>query len=207
MGFGVVLCLALLTAPAAFAAPSAASSSLDKIYVMTGDTLTVQANGFNSGEGIVSWASSAGGAVYATTAGTADSSGNVSLAIKVGRFWQQGWWAITVHGLSSGNQAISTFNVSASPPDGMLQVSVSSVAAGGAIGFYGSGFQAGEAVSIWATQANGAVAALPDLTANSNGEVSFGYLVPANGAAGTWAMSAYGESSGRFLVVNFTVTS
>jgi hypothetical protein len=203
-----MLCLSgLLVAPTTFAATPAASSTVDRIQVKAGETITVKATGFNANEKVSSWASSARGSVYPTTGGTADSSGNVTLTFRLGRFWEPTWWASTVHGLSSGLEAITTFEVLASPPDGTLDVDTTSVAPGGRISFHGGGFANGEVVSVWVTRPDGTTTSISTNLPSTNGDIYFFYDVPVGAAPGVWSATAYGTTSNRLLVVTFTVKS
>ncbi len=203
VGLSLMLCFGgLLSAAPAFAA----SSSLDRIQAKSGETLTLHVTGMQASERISTWASSARGSVYPTTGATVDGSGNATLTISLGRFWEPGWWAITAHGLSSSREAVTTFDMAAASPDGALDISAGSVAAGSTINFHGAGFSDGEIISGWATQPGGTALALVAALHSSGGQIYFSYTVPTNGAAGTWSMTTYGNSSGRFLIASFTVT-
>ncbi|MBA3943375.1 MAG: hypothetical protein H0X37_02295 [Herpetosiphonaceae bacterium] len=203
VGLSLMLCLSgLLGAAPAFAA----SSSLDRIQASADQTLTLQATGLDANESVSTWASSARGSVYPTAGGQTNGSGNVTLTIQLGRFWEPGWWAITIHGRTSGREAVTTFELQAAAPDGALDISATSVTAGSTINFHGTGFRDGEIISVWATRPDGSAVALVTAVHSTGGQIYFSYTVPAGSAAGTWSMTAYGNSGGHFLIRSFTVT-
>lgn len=210
--WSIMMLGAALVAPSSPVAHAAgAEITLDTITAKAGRTLTVRGRNFQKGEVVASWASSASGAVFPTGAADADRYGDIVLMITVKRFWEPTWWAITLRGESSTQEAVATFKVEAVPPDGALAVSPTAIAVGARINFKGSGFSDGESVKAWATRPD--LTAVPltdqpqaDPRAVSGGDVYFFYDVPAAGPAGSWYMTAYGTRSERLLVVAFTVT-
>jgi len=206
-GVSVLLLASLCSAPAADASATAATGTVDRILVAAGTTVTVRVSGYAANELLSSWASSTRGTVYPTPEGTTDEDGNAALDILVGRFWEPGWWAITVYGLRSEERTVVTFEVVAAAPDGALDVDPRTVPAGSTVAFHGAGFIDGEAIRLWATRPDGSTIGLPEDLTSSNGEIWFSFQVPAGAEPGRWAMTAYGLSSGRFLIAHFTVTA
>jgi len=209
---GLVLVLAINVTPA-----SAATVTSD-ISVASGSTLTISASGFTSGERLSTWASSFRGTVYPTSGTTADSNGKATIGIHVRRFWEPGWWAVTVHGISSGREAITTFQIMPSPPNGSIDVSPTSARPGMMVNFHGTGFNANDSVQAWVTAPNQTVSPLNctttgsettcnNLTVSATGEVWFSFTVPAGAQTGTWYVTAYGAGSDRVLIGSFTITS
>lgn len=206
---GVVLSLLLagfgLASPAA-AISRAAEGTVDSLQVPAGGAVTVQVSGFEQYEPLSSWASSGRGTVYATADSEADVSGNATVRIQTGRFWEPGWWAITVNGQYSDIQAVVRFEITAAIPDGRLDIDRGTASPGSTLRFHGAGFTDGEAISVWATRPDGGVNTFtPDLY-STNGEIFFAYELPENAAPGDWSMTAYGLVSGRLLIVPFFVT-
>jgi hypothetical protein len=199
---GAVLALGTFGAQPSYAQ----TAGVENPVVNTGSTLVVRASGFNKGERIVTWVSSARGSVYATESVDADNRGDVTVAINVKRFWEPGYWAVTVHGLRSDREAVATFQVQTGPPDGALALSSPTVAPGSTLGVRGEGFDDGELVSAWVTRPDGTTDKVPTspLTPN-NGRVDFIYELPLGAQLGTWSVTAYGNNSELILIAPFTV--
>ena len=201
LAFALVFGLVLNAQPAL-----AASVTVDQPVVGTGSVLVVRASGFRAGEPIVSWASSTRGTVYSTNGGGADSSGNIVLDVGIMRFWEPGYWAITVHGKDSGTEAVATFEVQAGPPNGPLDADVTVVRPGGRINFHGYGFKNNELVSVWITWPDGSAEKLKGSPLTALGaEVYFYYDTLPGALDGTWSVTAYGNESDRLLVATFDV--
>ncbi len=113
---------------------------------------------------------------------------------------------MTLRGNSSGREAVATFQVQAAPPDGRLDVEPVSVRAGSSASFHGAGFSSDEKVSIWLTRPDLSTMALDMSPGRSDGDIYFSYTIPGDAPAGQWYMTAYGNSSERFLISSFTVT-
>lgn len=208
------LTLLFLLAGAISARPVAAATAtleptsvVDGTNVKAGAKFIVRASGFNNGETISTWASyGLRPTVYATAGGNADSSGNISLEIKVGRFWEPGWWALTVSSNDESRKAIVNFKVEATPPDGTLDIEpLRDVRGGEQLMFHGIGFNINDTIKIWVTRANGtADEVLTGITIRGN-EVWFSYLLPVGAASGRWSATAYGLGSERLLIRDFNV--
>ncbi len=185
----------------------AAEVVLDTIQVNSGGEITMRASGFGNREVVNSWVSSGTDATVITTADAVSTAGGaVYLTLKVGRFWQPGWWAITIRGSKSNAKAIGTFEILATPPDGVVNSDRSEAYPSSRINFRGTGYAAGEIVTVWATLPDRTAVASPlNLRANATGDVYFYYDLPAGALAGQWYMTAYGLESQRLLVGTFTV--
>ena len=203
VALGITLSLGLLLHPAPV---RAAAASVTPLRSPAGSLVTLYGIGFEHGETIVSWASSTRGSVYPTAQGEANSAGTVTIELRLGRFWEPGWWALTLHGRSSGREAVATFEVLATAPDGRLDVAPESAVAGSRIQFHGAGFRPGELVTAWATTPAMQAIAVESGITQDHDEIFFAFDVPASGPAGTWSMTAYGTQSQRLLIVPFTVT-
>ena len=146
------------------------------------------------------------GTVYSTDEVDTDVTGSATLQIQTGRFWEPGWWAVTVNGQYSDIRTIVRFEITAAIPDGKLDIEPDTASPGSTVRFHGTGFTDGEPISVWATRPDGGVNTFtPDLY-STNGEVSFAYELPDNAAPGDWSMTAYGLVSGRLLIVPFLVS-
>lgn len=206
IGLCMLLLGGLLAAAPSYAVSPAADGTVDRLQIPAGGSLTVNVSGFDQYELLSSWASSERGTVYATADGETDLNGNASLLIRTGRFWEPGWWAVTVNGQYSRIQTIVRFEITAVVPDGTLDIEPKIGSPGSTLSFRGAGFTDGEAISVWATRPDGGVNTFtPDLY-STNGEISFTYELPNNAAPGDWSMTAYGLVSGRLLIVPFFVT-
>ena len=200
------LCLVLCLGTLLVAAPARAEPvTVGAIQVATGTTLTVQVSGYGRSEVITSWASSARGTVFATASGKTDGSGRATLVIPVKRFWESGWWAVTVKGSSSRREAIATFEVLAAPPSGRLNVEPPQARAGQRVQFSGAGFNTGERVSVWATAPDGSTWAVEENLRARDGTIYYFFDLPANAQTGAWYLTGYGITSDRLLVGSFTV--
>jgi hypothetical protein len=204
---GGLLAVVLLLVSVVGARPAfAATAVVESIDVRAGSRLTVFGTGFEPGEFVTSWASSTRGAVYATEFGRADGAGNVTLSITIKRFWEPGWWAVTLHGFRSQRQAIATYRVEAAPPDGVLDVEPTVVRRGNRINFHGAGFLPDEGIQVWATRPDGSARAFPTQIIRRGSSANFHFEVPADAPPGTWYMTAYGLQSERLMIVTFVVT-
>jgi hypothetical protein len=202
----LLLLAGLVPASTASALGTAADGTVDRLQVPAGGTVTVQVSGFETYEPLSSWVSSVRGTVYSTAEVDTDVNGNATLQIQTGRFWEPGWWAVTVNGQYSDIRTIVRFEITAAIPDGRLDIEPDTASPGSTVRFHGAGFTDGEPISVWATRPDGGVNTFtPDLY-STNGEVSFAYELPDNAAPGDWSMTAYGLVSGRLLIVPFIVT-
>ncbi len=199
----LVLVASLFCVPSTFAD---ASVSVDTSVVETGGTLVIRASGFRNNEAIVTWASSARGTVYATKAGSADSKGNVTIRIDVKRFWEPGYWAITVHGLRSNRRAVAPFEVKTGLPDGTLELAATTLKPGTKLMARGVGFTNRELVSAWITRPDGTTDRVPASPLRpAGGVIQLSYDVPYGAQLGVWAVTAYGNDSDLILISHFTV--
>lgn len=210
LGLAVLFLLAGAISTRTVAAATATlepTSVVDGTTVKAGSIFIVRASGFNSSERISTWASyGLRPTVYATTDGMSDSDGNISLEIKVGRFWEPGWWAMTVSSSDETRKAVVNFKVEAIPPDGVLDIEPRRDLRGGEqVMFHGAGFNFSDTIKIWITRPNGsAVEILTGITQRGN-EVWFSYDIPFGAATGRWSATAYGQGSERLMIRDFSV--
>ena len=144
----VLACAAILGVAPVHAQSSAV---IENYQVPRGGTLTVQVSGFAGDEQLVSWVSSTRGTVYVTEPARAGSNGSATLQIRVRRFWEAGWWAVTVHGRNKGRRVTASFQVLPSPSSGRLDVAPASPRRGARVTFQGTGFVSDEPVAAWIT--------------------------------------------------------
>ncbi len=122
------------------------------------------------------------------------------------RFWEPGYWAITVHGIDSKAEGIATFEVQAGPPSGRLDSDAAVISPGGRINFHGYGFKNYELVSVWVTRPDGSAEKLKGSPLTAVGaEVYFYYDTLPGALDGVWSMTAYGNESDRLLITTFEI--
>jgi hypothetical protein len=200
-----LLTLALLAPLALPAAPVAAQAAVT--VTATGDPgqYEVVATGFDD-EDVSTWLTGPSQQVQASDSHSTDSSGDVDFRLHIPRHFEPGRWAITVHGLDSGEEAVGYFEVEAREADLTLDVSPASGPPGTTFAFSGSGFEGGETVSYWLTGPDGATHEGGEADAiGGGGVVTFSYTIGAETQGGTWTMSAYGQSSYHRAAATFTV--
>ena len=203
-GMSLMLCLGMLSlAPAS--ASAAAITTVDKSTVAAGQSVTITASGFGDEEEVISWATAPNGAVYETGKAYADESGKVALTVTTSRFWEAGTWAITLHGKVSDVEAIASVAVSAAAADAALAVAPGTAAAGDELSFSGSGFSDDDAISVWVTNPDGSASAVSTDLHSNNGDLWFSYTIADDAAAGTYHITAYGQTSGHLLIGTFVV--
>lgn len=86
-----------------------------------------------------------------------------------------------------------------------LVPSVPTIQAGGVIEFSGSGFVAGERVSLWFTTPRQFVLGGGYDYATQDGRISRGFGVPGDAISGTWFATAYGDLSRTSVITSFEV--
>lgn len=180
---------------------------MDGTTVKAGSTFVIRGSGFRGDESISTWASySLRPTVYPTAGGNADSGGNISLAIKVGRFWEPGWWAVTVSNQDQSRKAVVNFKVEASPPDGLLDYEPRRDMRGGErILFHGAGYNVFDSIKIWITRPDGTAFELLKVITQRENEVFFYYDIPLGASPGRWSATAYGQGSERLMIRDFNV--
>jgi hypothetical protein len=196
------------TRPARAATATLEPTSVTNGYdVRSGNRFIVRGSGFNDGEWVSTWASfSLRPTVYATGEAQADRSGNVSIEIKTGRFWEPGWWAMTLSSHDSSRQAIAGFKIVAAPPDGTLdREPIREMRRGERINFHGAGFNQNENIKIWVTRPDGNALAIETGITQRGGDVNFSYDIPGDALPGRWSATVYGQSSERLLIRDFDV--
>jgi hypothetical protein len=86
-----------------------------------------------------------------------------------------------------------------------LTPSEPTIAAGRVIEFSGSGFMAGERVSMWFTTPHQSVLGGGFASATRDGLISRGFRVPSEAIGGTWFATAYGDVSRIPVIASFEV--
>ena len=130
-----MLLAGLVPASIAFARATAADGTVDRLQVPAGGTVTVKVSGFVVDKLLSSWASSVRGTVYSTAEVDTDVTGSATLQIQTGRFWEPGWWAVTVNGQYSDIRTIVRFEITAAIPDGRLDIEPDTASPGSTIAF------------------------------------------------------------------------
>lgn len=198
------------TRPAAAATATLEPTSVvDGTTVKAGSRFIVRASGFRRDERISTWASyGLRPTVYATAGGNADSSGNISLEIKVGRFWEPGWWALTLSSSDENRKAVVNFKVEATPPDGELNIEPRRDLRGGeVVSFNGAGYNVNDTIRIWITRPDGTAEPIEKVITQRGNEVNFSYTIPWGAPTGRWSATVYGLGSEHLLIQFFNVVN
>jgi hypothetical protein len=187
------------------AAPVAAQAAVAVSAAGDAGQYEVLATGFGDNEEVSTWLTGPSQQVQASDGHETDGGGDVSFRLRIPRHFEPGRWAITVHGLDSGAEAIGYFEAAPRGPDLALIVAPASGPPGTTFAFEATGFDDGETVSYWLTGPDGATFVGGDADAAGDGAVRFTYTIGAGTQGGTWAMSAYGQASDRLAVATFAV--
>lgn len=171
-----------------------------------GQSVSFSGTGFNANEQVALWTTAPDKSVTALPGNQADGQGTVATSVS---FSTDGFWQVTAHGVTSGKEVISGFNIgtaanltpgavpAASPPAGAVAVAINQ-----ATTFSHGGFQPVELVSFWTTGPDGAVTALDGASADQSGNVVVAVSFP---TSGYWQVTAHGLVSGRQAIGGFTV--
>jgi len=121
-----------------------------------------------------------------------------------------GRYALTARGLQSGGNGIVDFEVLVGDTlkprgTGQLSVATGSGPQRQAIRLNGSGFLASEVITLWATLPDYATEWLGDVTADADGTFTIEVYLSEQDPVGRYTFSAYGNSSERRAVVEYTL--
>jgi hypothetical protein len=197
------------TRPARAATATLEPTSVTNGYtVRAGNRFIVRGSGFNANENVSTWASfGLRPTVYATAGGQADRSGDVGIEIKTGRFWEPGWWALTISSMDGRRQGVAHFMIEAAPPNGTLDMAPArDIRRGETINLHGAGFNANDSIKAWVTRPNGTAVEIERGLSQSGNEVWFSYTIAPDATTGRWSVTAYGQGSERLLIRDFNVT-
>lgn len=172
-------------------------------------TFSIDAEGFNKNESVSTWVQLSNGTTIALDQLKAGSDGSVSFSVTPSSSWSQGEVIAVAHGLSSGHEYSVKLTISGgSSSDASDDSSDTSTTSGSYISnstdsrtitYYGSGYQAGERVATWfqypSELATGTAHALPDVTADSSGNVTFTFTVGSEYPFGGYNIAAQGAAS------------
>jgi hypothetical protein len=177
-----------VASPTALAGPSL---SLSATSGQSGDTLTANGGGFQNGETVdVSFNGQSVGTP------TVNSGGTFSLSFNVPSF-APGQYGLLAKGRASSNTASASFTINQGAA--ALTFNPTQAAPGAQLTINGTGFRAGESVSV---SFNGPT--VGTATADTNGNVTWTFTVPSNLGAGQYGVTASGATSG--VVANATYT-
>ncbi len=207
-------------APVAAAPGSALSSTAPQVAI--GAPISFTGNGFSANEVIAAWETPPGGGVPTALPNLqADNTGAFTTTVT---FPSAGQWQVTAHGVTSGHQIITAFTVGtvgATVPPVSGPVTGVPPAAGAANGagfngtaasigtpvtFAGTGFNAGENISLWMTPPatdSTPVTPLPGIQADGTGGFTVQATFP---TAGNWQVTAHGRDSAHEIIGRYTVT-
>jgi hypothetical protein len=195
-------------APAPGASP-AVQLTVNQSAQTQGNTFVFTGSGYRPGERIALWLRYPNNAIADLGTQVADAQGRISLAmlsnhIPVGRY------ALTARGLQSGGNGIVDFEVLVGDTlktrgTGQLSVATGSGPQRQAIRLNGSGFLVSEVITLWATLPDYATEWLGDVTADADGTFTIEVYLSEQDPVGRYTFSAYGNSSERRAVVEYTL--
>ncbi len=199
--------------PTAQAVPTAQAATVVVQQTAMGQNAPFMDTGFMPDEGIALWTTAPDRSVAALPANQADRRGMISMHIA---FTTSGFWQVTAHGLDSGKEVITAFNVGGTTgtvsatlaavaiptgtittPAGTVAVAVNQLAT-----FTRGSFAASEPVSLWTTAPDGKTTALDGASADRSGNVAVVVSFPTNGY---WQVTAHGLTSGKEAIGGFAV--
>lgn len=188
---------------------SSSAMAVEPASGKAGTTFVFRAQGFGAGELIgVSLAAPDKSVFGSPWQVKADGSGKAVIYFWSPKSTPPGKWSMTVQGATTGRKATANFTVEA--PDvaaASLVAQPGSGPQGTRFDFTGSGFAAGEKVSVWLTGPDGATqGSLGQYTAGSDGKVVFKFKTDGNSLPGKWTARAQGVASGRSADAQFTIT-
>jgi hypothetical protein len=181
----------------------------------TGAVTTFSGSGFTANERISLWTTAPDSTTAALSGIDADGTGAFTTSVI---FPTAGNWQVTAQGHDSAHQVIGRYAVSdsftgstttapatnstfTSPFAGVpVKATVGTIST-----FTGTGFNAGETVSAWATPPDGsAVTTLDQVQASSTGQAT---VSTSFGSVGLWQVTLQGHSSGHVVVGKFQVAT
>ncbi len=188
-------------------APAHAESSLslDSSTIRYGQRLSLSGNGFEAGEKIAIWATGPFRTVVSMGYLNAGNDGSFSAFSPVYTISSgtPGDWVVTVEGISSGNSssvAFTLLNPTLSIVDSFNLDDTIVV-----VTFEGAYWYPGEKINAWVTDGIGTVVSVGYYYANADGTMPaspwIGFYYP--GTAGSYKVTAYGNTSGQTLVASF----
>lgn len=192
-----------LTAAKPVSAAANSQISVNNPAVAFGKHVSLNGSGFMAGEQVAVWLTSPNGnafsygRVYAydgTFSGYTNSWADDALIYP-------GTWTVTAQGLTSGEKAYSRFNM-VRPS---LQAWDTAMGNGmGEITIDASNWYPGERMTLWVTDMSGNVAYVGYAWVYRDGSVIDGKSFDVSLAAGTYRLTAYGNTSGATMVTSFT---
>lgn len=194
----------LSTATPAYAANPAMSGSCGAV----GESCTFTASGFQNNEIVDTWVGLPN--LSAVSTGTFKAAGGmVSFNFTVKPSYGGGEYTAVARGRVSG-ETFTKFNIYTPPseptPNPNNNPAPAPIAPVGerTAGFNGSGYKAGEVVNTWYMAPNGVVTGYSDFVADSWGNLTFNFVVPANWMAGGYQLVGRGASSGNTAYITFS---
>jgi hypothetical protein len=186
-----------VSSPTAVASPTTVagpSLSLSSTSGLSGATITANGGGFQSGETVdVSFNGQSVGTPTVNNGGTFSLSFNVpSMA--------PGQYGVLAKGRASGSTASSSFTINQGAAT--LSFNPTQAAPGAELTVTGAGFRPGESVSI---AFNGPT--VGTATADTSGNVTWTFTIPANLAAGQFGVTATGATSGTVTNATYTLVA
>ncbi|MCL5256575.1 MAG: hypothetical protein M1319_02125 [Chloroflexi bacterium] len=188
---------------------NSATLTVDPASAKAGTPFAFTARGFGAGEQLSASLSAPDKTVFGSPWQVkADGSGQAVLYFWSPKSTQPGKWKMTVQGATTGRKGVASFTVEQADVGSVsLTVQPGSGPKGTRFDFTGSGFAAGELVSVWLTGPDGATqGSLGQYAAGDDGKVTFKFKSGANSQVGSWTARAKGVTSGRSADAQFTIT-
>jgi hypothetical protein len=175
-------------------AVAAPSLSLSSSSGLPGASITANGGGFQAGETVdVSFNAQAVGTP------TVNNGGTFSLSFSVPSF-AAGQYGVLARGRASGNTASTQFSINQG--SATLSFNPAEAAPGAQLTVTGAGFRAGESATL---SFNGPTVATD--TADTSGNVTWTFTIPANLAAGQFGVTATGATSGTVANATYTLVA
>jgi hypothetical protein len=193
----VAVCAALILL---LAAPDARAAGLvvSPQSGTRGTSFQFRGSGFTPTETVALWVNFPDGQVVGQGNTQADQGGSVSFSVTPDATYPYGYFVEVAHGISSQYEVTAGFSLGSirSRSHGGQNVCANG-------SFLASGYTPGETVATWTTRPDGVSVALPNVSADANGVVSFTFMPQTGWPAGPYIVVALGYSSKYQGVNNF----
>jgi hypothetical protein len=185
---------------------NAAGLSVDPSYGNYNMTFSVSAKGFNKNENVALWVGLSNGLTVGLGTTQADGSGRISFTISPQSSWSQGQVTVVAHGMSSQLEVSGSFTLAKDTSEttttsvpaksgGIVAYSVEGLT----VNYVGSGYTPNERVSAWfqypSESGTSTAHALPDVYADSSGNVTFTFTISKDWEYGNYHITAEGAQS------------
>lgn len=201
----LIMTLAIVALLAMSVPVLAANMTVDPVAGGYDTTFSISVTGFNRGETIARWVTLPNLQSVSLGKQVAANDGTLDFDITIDPKWPQGEFIAVAHGLSSGREYFTKFNVSGavvkptpvstSTPTGNGPMVWIGHPGGKTMWYQGRGYSANELVAAWYHAANSPAIALPNQRADAWGNLVFSFTVPNGSRYGGYLIVAQGLTS------------